>query len=866
MRKLLLVLVILLTGLPAMSRHIAGGEMFYEWLSAGSGNTSMYRITLRLFRDCQSSGPLLENEVVTAGIYEGTNLRISLSLKLDGAVRSMQLNTGNFPCLTGAPTVCYEVALYTNIVELPNNETGYTISRNGCCRVDGITNIGGARSVGSNYVTKIPGTGSLAIGHNSSPQFLLRDTALVCTRKNFILDFGATDPDSDSLTYTFCDAYSANSGSNNAQPPNNLTLTPLDYSPPFSGMSPLGPKVSINQATGIISGVAPDAGHYVVNVCIIEWRGGKPISEHRKDFILQVQDCDLIEADLPEKIIQCDTSTVFFSNQSTASGITSYKWNFGDPNAASNLATTATAWHQYADTGRYMAYLEVTGPRGCVGIDSSIVLVYPGFFPKMQIIGSCVQKPYQFNDLSTTKYGTISRRLWNFGDLASTADTASTVQANYKYANAGARIASMLVESSKGCIDSLFQTINVQQDPIVQMSFRDTLICSIDTLALAVAGDGIFSWTTHPSLLYADSTNPLVFPKKTTTYYVSMDDHGCKGTDSVKVNVLDFINVDLGLDSVICQTDSIRLHANTEGLGFNWVSNTGEKIDPIKSPIVRPLVNTQYSILANLGKCTAMDTVSIKVVPYPQVSVSNDTSICVGYKLALHANIRGSKFKWSPTNSLLNPNTLNPIAGPTRTTTYLLTVSDTLGCPKPVMDSIVVTMVPPVKAFAGRDTLIVLDQPLQLNASGGTTYSWYPEIGLNNANIANPIVQLDPSIDSIRYTVKVTGTGNCFSTDDILVKVFKTGPEIFVPSAFTPNADSKNDRLKPIPIGIAKLRYFNIYSKWGQLLFSTSEMGKGWDGSFNGVLQPSGTYVFATEGVDYLGKSIFRKGSLVLIR
>ena len=70
MRKLLLVLVILLTGLPAMARHIAGGEMYYEWLSAGSGNTSMYRITLRLFRDCQSSGPLLENEVVTAGIYE----------------------------------------------------------------------------------------------------------------------------------------------------------------------------------------------------------------------------------------------------------------------------------------------------------------------------------------------------------------------------------------------------------------------------------------------------------------------------------------------------------------------------------------------------------------------------------------------------------------------------------------------------------------------------------------------------------------------------------------------------------------------------------------------------------------------------
>ena len=866
MRKLLLVLVILLTGLPAMARHIAGGEMYYEWLSAGNGNTSMYRITLRLFRDFQSSGTLLENEVVTAGIYEGSNLRISLTLRLDGGVRTMQLNTGSFPCLTGAPTVCYEVALFTNVVELPNNVLGYTVSRNGCCRVDGITNIGGARSVGSTYATKIPGTASLAEGHNSSPQFLLKDTALVCTRKNFELDFGATDPDGDSLTYVFCDAYGASSGSNNAQPPSNLTLSPLNYSNPFSGMSPLGSKVSINQATGIISGVAPDAGHYVVNVCIVEWRAGKPISEHRKDFILQVQDCDLIEADLPEKMIQCDSLAVFFSNQSSASGITSYKWNFGEPSSASNLSNAATAWHQYADTGRYMAYLEVTGPRGCVGIDSTIVLVYPGFFPKMNIIGSCVQKPYQFNDLSTTKYGSIIARKWDFGDLASTTDTASTKQANYKYANPGARIASMVVESSKGCIDSLFQTINVQQDPVLQMAFRDTLICSIDTLALGVAGDGVFSWKPNQHLIYADSSKPLVFPKTTTTYYVTVDDNGCKGTDSVKVNVLDFITVNLGLDSVVCQTDSFRLHANTQGLGFHWISNTGEKIDPIQSPLVRPLVNTNYSILANLGKCTAMDTLNIKVMPYPQVTVSNDTSICIGYKLPLHASIQGSSFKWSPISSLLNPNTLHPIAGPTKTTTYLLTVTDTLGCPKPVMDSIVVTMVPPIKANAGRDTVIVLDQPLQLNATGGTVYAWYPENGLNNANIANPIAQLDPSIDSIRYTVKVSGVGNCFSTDDILVKVFKSGPEIYVPSAFTPNADSKNDLLKPIPIGIAKLRYFSIYNRWGQLMYSTSEMGKGWDGVFSGAAQPSGTYVYATEGIDYLGKPIFRKGTIVLIR
>jgi len=96
-----------------------------------------------------------------------------------------------------------------------------------------------------------------------------------------------------------------------------------------------------------------------------------------------------------------------------------------------------------------------------------------------------------------------------------------------------------------------------------------------------------------------------------------MDDNGCKGTDSVKVNVLDFITVNLGLDSVVCQTDTFHLHANTQGLGFKWTSNTGELVDPIQFPLVKPMSNTQYRVQANLGKCTATDTVNVKVAPTP---------------------------------------------------------------------------------------------------------------------------------------------------------------------------------------------------------------------------------------------------------
>jgi len=145
-------------------------------------------------------------------------------------------------------------------------------------------------------------------------------------------------------------------------------------------------------------------------------------------------------------------------------------------------------------------------------------------------------------------------------------------------------------------------------------------------------------------------------------------------------------------------------------------------------------------------------------------------------------------------------------------------------------------------------------------------YSWSPATGLNNSAIADPIATLGAGIDSINYKVTATNSTGCFGVDYILVRVYKSKPDILVPSAFTPNGDGKNDIIRPILLGISKLNYFRVYNRWGQLLFNTSEFNKGWDGNINGAAQQSGTYVYMTEGVDYLGNTIFRKGTIVLIR
>jgi gliding motility-associated-like protein len=867
MKKYFFILLLFICSFQAAARHVAGGELFYEYMgSVSASGTSTYRITLRLFRDCLSNGPLLEAETVMVGIYSNTNNQLvnSVVLPLVTGISQISLNTAAFPCLNGNVNVCYQTAMYSATISIPDNVAGYTLSRLGCCRINNISNLSIPTNVGSNYMTNIPGTSTLPVGHNSSPQFNVKDTALVCAFKKFKLDFGALDADGDSLSYSFCSAYSAPNGGNNIQPTSILNQAVLPYTSPFSGEFPLGPGVTINSVTGIINGVAPQSGQYVVNVCVQEWRNGKAFAMHRKDFILKIQECDIIEADLPDRIVQCKDSIVHFENGSASSLITSYLWEFGDN--TSNRSIAPTVDYPYADTGRYIARLTVTGPKGCVGTDSTLVLVYPGFQPDFNVVGGCYFNPYQFNDLTAAKYGFVNSWRWNFGDNATEADTAHLKNPAYKYPGPATNNIELVVTSSKGCIDTVHKDFVVLDKPQLQLPFKDTLICSIDTLAIPVLNSGQFSWSPNTNILFPNTSRPLVFPKDTIRYYVTLSDNGCVNTDSVTINVLDFITVDLGPDSVICKTDLIRLHPVSHGLQYQWTSSSGEVVSNIKFPLVKPLVDTKYHVTANLGKCQSADSITIKPIPYPAAMAGPDTVVCFGTRVRLVGSMIGSSLNWSPGNSLSATNTLTPIAGPSKTTAYVLQVTDTLGCPKPVSDTLVITVIPPITANAGRDTVAVVGQPVQLEASGSERYNWSPETGLSDPSIYNPVATIGTGIDSVIYKVRVSDSHGCFGDDFMVIRIMKSGPEIFVPSAFTPNSDGKNDILKPMTVGITTLQYFKVFNRWGQMLFSTTTIGKGWDGRFNGQEQPAGAYVYEAEGWDFKGAKILRKGTVVLIR
>ncbi len=876
MKKLFILLFICFVTTSVEAAHLKGGWIQYEYLGQGSNaNSSRYRITVRQYLDFNSSAGQIDG-FVSVGIFNGlTNATVQTV--------NVNLTSSEFPektdydlCLNPRPPnppVRFRIDKYETIVDLPNIDGGYILAIQRCCRINGIANVSNSGTVGVTYTTKISGIiNGIDYSANSNPVFVQRDTALICFSTPFTFDFAATDIDGDSLAYSFCDGI--NTPTTEAKPltPSNPPYPSVPYSLNYSGNSPMGPTVNINRNTGLISGIAPATiGDYVVAVCVEEYRNGVLIGSTRKEIHITVGNCTLAGASLKPSYITCDGFTMSFQNESTSSSITSYLWDFGENNAPTSSSPTPT--HTYADTGTYTLKLKVTSSGGCQDSTTAEVRVYPGFVPNFNVQGTCYLNTYNFLDATTTAYGVVNSWRWDLGDVTSTADTSTRKDTAWKYNTPQTVQVRLIAGNSKGCIDTIVKTVNIVDKPAVNLAFRDTLICSIDTLRLnATVGNGSVTWVPDRAASIArmsgsNTTNPLVYPVDTTRYIITINDNGCTNTDTVTVNVLDFIDVELGMDTTICRTDQFTLSPVSDALSYQWTTSTGVVIPGnTKYPLVQPLVNTMYYVTANLGYCQDRDSVFVRVAPYPQVTVRNDTTICFGDRVQLGGAIVGAAFNWSPSSSLINGNTLFPIAGPSKTTQYILTAIDTLGCDKPVRDTVTIFVTQPLTAYAGKDTFVVAGRPVQLLAEGGNSYLWTPTTGLDDPYSASPTVTLPETIDSIRYIVRAIGAGGCYAEDDVIVRVFKTGPDLFVPSAFTPNGDGKNDVIRPVGVGIATLQYFRIFNRWGQLVFSTSQTGKGWDGTLNGTPQPPGTYVFEAVGTDQLGNRVYKKGTIVLIR
>jgi gliding motility-associated-like protein len=420
----------------------------------------------------------------------------------------------------------------------------------------------------------------------------------------------------------------------------------------------------------------------------------------------------------------------------------------------------------------------------------------------------------------------------------------------------------LVVSNSEGCVKSITDTISTIDKPVFKIT-DDTLICFIDTLQLMATGTGNIIWSPDYNINNQNSFNPLVSPKVTTTYSATLTETpGCFATQNVVVSVVDKVTLNAGNDSTVCQTDSTRLNTISNGLHYLWTPAASLNNNTLENPLAAPPVTTTYHVVASIGKCNASDNITLRVVPYPEAMAGNDTTICFPASIQLHAT-GGSSYLWSPTVFLTNANIPDPVATPTQSIRYIVAVTDVLGCPKPAYDTILVQVEKLVANAGPRDTSVVVNQPLQLNATGGEIFLWKPSTGLNNPDIANPIAMLS---ENQEYVLTVESSEGCTATDTLDVLVYKVDPGLYVPNAFTPNGDGINDIFRPIPIGMKYLKYFRVYNRSGELIFSTSVQNAGWDGTFKGKAQDADVYVWIVDGVDYQNKEIFRKGSVMLVR
>lgn len=871
-RILFFISISIFVTLPAFANHITGGEMFYTLVSQ-NGNDYTYRVTLKLYRDCFSTGAQLDASAPIAIYNKSTGVMVWSSSIPRTQMATLSLGSPD-PCINNPPAVCYEVGYYTFDVTLPGTGNGYTIAYQRCCRISGINNLIGSSSVGATYTAEIPGTILLSNAPaNNSAKFIGPDTVIVCANNAFLYSFAATDDDGDALSYSFCDAFTG--GTSSAPAPNPPSGPPYSWVPysggGFNGSSPLGSTITINTSTGLLSGIAPAAGIYVVTVCVSEIRNGVTIATQRKDLQIKVGDCDRATATLSPEYVSCDVTgdpfTLAFSNNTPSALISTYYWEFGDPaSGVNNTSSLATPSHTFSDTGVYTIKLVTNRNQPCSDSATAIVKVFPGFFPGFTTAGICYLNPVQFIDTTRTVYGTVNSWSWSFGDLTTLADTSHQQHPSWQYPGAGPKTINFIVTSSKGCIDTVTQVLNLLDRPPLSVAFNDTLICITDNVQLQAIGTGNFSWTPLVNIINANTATPTVTPTVTTTYRVELESSGCRNYDTVRVRVVDRVTLSARADTTSCQGDPVQLSLITDGLQYIWSPAATLSNPTVINPIATPTVTTTYQVIARIGSCTATDDLTVFVVPYPFVTLAPDTTICYNTPAQLYGTFRGTSFTWTPANSLNNPNIINPIATPPRTTNYILSVFDTLGCPKPGRDSMLVTVLPKIIPFAGRDTAVIIGQPLQFNAEGGVSYLWTPSTGLSNPTIANPIGIYDGSFDNIRYRVDVFNAAGCSDSAFVNVKIFKTAPSIFVPTAFTPNNDGLNDVIRPIAVGMKEIKYFRIYNRWGQMVFHTTTNGQGWDGRINGSPQATNVFVWMVSATDYLGNPYFQKGTVTLIR
>ena len=286
----------------------------------------------------------------------------------------------------------------------------------------------------------------------------------------------------------------------------------------------------------------------------------------------------------------------------------------------------------------------------------------------------------------------------------------------------------------------------------------DTTIFPGTGVQLTASGGSRYLWSPTKGLNKPNVSNPIASPDSTTRYKVIVSSGDCIDSAFVTVTVTPFSGVKVDSVQAICSGESVKLSASG-GNTYSWYPSTGLDNPNIATPVATPITTTKYRVIVSSGNCIDTAFVTVNVGSYSGAKAGIDKTVCPGSSVVLgFPPEQGCTYSWLPATNLDDASKSNPTCTPiSGSTQYILKVTSQTGCVG--YDTVLVT-VGTVKAKVSADTAICTGTSVQLSASGGSDYSWYPITGLDNPGIPNPIATIS---SSTTYRI-IVSSGNCIDT------------------------------------------------------------------------------------------------------
>lgn len=553
------------------------------------------------------------------------------------------------------------------------------------------------------------------------------------------------------------------------------------------------------------------------------------------------------------------------TNASVCSGALPYIWN-GQSILSSGSYTT-----------------NLTATNGCDSIATLQLQVNSVVTSTTQRSICTAQLPYTWNGLTLNASGTYTANLISqagcdsiatlelqVGNTVSSSISDEICNSSLPYAWNGLNIQtpgiySATLTSTIGCDSVITLNLSIKPTPAFN-TIPDTSICKGSTIQLtSTAGFLTYQWS--PGSMVNDSTvaNPIYSGSNALQMLTvrATDLEGCITSDTVWVSNRPLPLVTATPDTSICLNTNLSLNA-TGAVVYSWSPAQYLDFPNSSNPVFSGNIATTYIVSGtdDFG-CMGKDTVAISIRTQNNLNAPPNKSLCFGSSVELDgANGNGYHYIWSPGNGLSNLYVPNPMATPTQSTLYTVTISDPIcGYERNFPVNVTVHPLPNI-AVQKSNNINCSQKSARLTASGANQYQWQSNPTLNNTNIRNPIAS--PTVTTTYY-VTGTDTRGCSKTDSITVTAMSVLEAYAIPNAFTPNGDGLNDCFGIKKWGDARNVYLVIFNRWGEKVFETRDMNECWDGKFNGKDANAGNFVYYVHADTPCGK-MRKRGNVVLIR